>query len=473
MSFERIKDTDTADVALYDKVNGMFNRVYSEEKTNCFTEIPQDIKLELISDALYAWTGSGNPSLGEDTFTRTIYTTSANPVVGNVAYGSTDKQNSSKIVYVSSTTISIEDPYAWYGSYTRDSSKDVGNNTLVLKAGSKVYVPNGSGTFSAVTISSDKTQSSFTTGELTEYYLFYYNGILRYFNKQQISSGSTAPSGGNYLLWYDTTNNIVKTSSDGGSTWSSGLSLPLCRFTATSNTILSIDQVFNGFGYIGSTMFALPGVKGLIPNGRNEDGSLKNIEFTLNKVITGSDYDNGVVNYSMIYHNDETGSLSLVRSAVSGTTYDSATNTIHRADGLFPHAVMISIVYGSSGITSFQPKTTFHALDYNDKSEIIKWGMPTNKADVLTLGASGTTYTAPANGYFAFFAHYSSGSGAIVAMQNTNTDSHILGMEHTWYASNGGARLYCPVKKGDSCTINYNCTMKNIYFRFIYAEGEK
>ena len=40
----------------------------------------------------------------------------------------------------------------------------------------------------------------------------------------------------------------------------------------------SIDQVFNGFGYIGSTVFALPGVKVQIPNGRNEDGTYSFIE---------------------------------------------------------------------------------------------------------------------------------------------------------------------------------------------------
>ena len=42
--------------------------------------------------------------------------------------------------------------------------------------------------------------------------------------------------------------------------------------TLNNGKATSIDQVFNGFGYIGNTMFALPGVSGLIPNGRNADG---------------------------------------------------------------------------------------------------------------------------------------------------------------------------------------------------------
>lgn len=217
-----------------------------------------------------------------------------------------------------------------------------------------MYIPNGSGTFNTVTISSDLTQSSFTTGVNTEHNLFYYNGYLRYFNKTQISSGSTAPTGPDYLLWYDTTNNLVKTSSDGGSTWSSGVSLPLCKFTATNNTITSIDQVFNGFGYIGSTVFVLPGVKGLIPNGRNENGTLKNIEFTNNSVKISNVAD-GVR------------TLVVTPSIVAGyidTIYHSETNTNTNAAGAFQDCCHSGYVTVSSGvITLFRPKTTFNASD--------------------------------------------------------------------------------------------------------------
>ena len=60
----------------------------------------------------------------------------------------------------------------------------------------------------------------------------------------------------------------------------------------------SIDQVFNGFGYIGSTVFALPGVKGLAPNGRNADGSLKNTEVVCEGV---SVYSTSAANTFLMY----------------------------------------------------------------------------------------------------------------------------------------------------------------------------
>jgi hypothetical protein len=103
-----------------------------------------------------------------------------------------------------------------------------------------------------------------------------------------VSSGATAtiPSGQRYALWYDTTNNIVKFTDDSGATWVGGQSLPIGIVSSDNTKIVSIDQVFNGMGYIGSTVWVDKGVKGLIPNGRNEDGTLRNIEWVNNKILT-------------------------------------------------------------------------------------------------------------------------------------------------------------------------------------------
>lgn len=47
-----------------------------------------------------------------------------------------------------------------------------------------------------------------------------------------------------------------------------------------------INQIFNGIGYIGSTIWVDKGIKVLIPDGRNEDGTLKNIEYEQPKIVT-------------------------------------------------------------------------------------------------------------------------------------------------------------------------------------------
>ena len=155
---------------------------------------------------------------------------------------------------------------------------ELNNGTLTLKDGSKVYVPNGfesDGTtpkFDIVTIDNDLSYTESYSGSALQrqmYYNYLTGGIFR--GSGNISSGSTAPS--TYpSVWYDTTNNkcwLYLSSSE-----KEQASLPLGIITIESG-IKSIDQIFNGFGYIGSTMFALPGVKIQAPNGVNEDGTCK------------------------------------------------------------------------------------------------------------------------------------------------------------------------------------------------------
>ena len=181
-----------------------------------------------------------------------------------------------------------------------DINLELNNRTLTLKAGSKVYVPNGfeadgvTPKFDEVVIENDETLiGSWGTNGSTLIYLnsdkhLYQIGLIT----DRVSSGSTAPTATNAQLWYDTTNNIIKKYS-GGSLVQTGCSLPiaLCNKTdGTESTIInSIDQVFNGFGYIGSTVYALPGVKGLIPNGWNEAGRYNNIEFE-NSTVKATTY---------------------------------------------------------------------------------------------------------------------------------------------------------------------------------------
>ena len=146
-------------------------------------------------------------------------------------------------------------------------------------------MPNDAGKFDEVTVDSDKT---YTSG-FNDTRMLCYNGTsLDGYPVNQTFSGPSVPSGSQYMMWYDTTNNIIKWTTDGGSTWTDQWSLPVCIVTGGTGVVNSIDQIFNGFGYIGSTVFALPGVKGRIPNGRNADGSLKNIEFTIDSVKTAT-----------------------------------------------------------------------------------------------------------------------------------------------------------------------------------------
>lgn len=266
----------------------------------------------------------------------------------------------------------------------QDIKLELNNGTLTLKAGSKVYVPNGSGVFDVVTIASDKTVSY---GHDSSDLVWYHGNGIDLLPMNLVFSGSTAPSGGQYMLWYDTTNNQIKYTNNSGASWSTEQSLPLGVIATSSSAPTSIDQVFNGFGYIGSTVFALPGVKGLIPNGRNADGSLKNIEFTTDTVLVttnggSTDIRNITLRANFIDHPETSG-------------YNEISNIVWRDNGITENGMIAGqAVYTSGKVTSFTPKTAFQAVDYNDMDNLMD-----NKFKVVSaLPASpetGTFYFIP------------------------------------------------------------------------------
>lgn len=176
----------------------------------------------------------------------------------------------------------------------QDIKLELNNGTLTLKAGSKVYLPNGfeaDGTtpkFDEVVIANDVIQ---TNGFNTQHFMSYQpslNNFSHFIQGYNLFSEATDPTGvPTTACNYNTALNKMRFTGDGGSSWSDvDYSLPFAISTSNSSQYTSIDQVFNGFGYIGSTVFALPGVKVQIPNGRNEDGTCKAILTTLASVKT-------------------------------------------------------------------------------------------------------------------------------------------------------------------------------------------
>lgn len=164
----------------------------------------------------------------------------------------------------------------------KDINLTLRNGTLTLKAGSKLYVPNGTGVFDTITTSSDVTRTQ-ATG--SDFFCYYKSGTIYLISPSSVGSGSTAPTGSTTMYWYDTTNNLAKRTADSGSTWTDGFTLPFARIKVSGGAISSIEQVFNGFGYVGSTFFALPGVSGYYPNGK--EGFKNRFDtYTLSSVLT-------------------------------------------------------------------------------------------------------------------------------------------------------------------------------------------
>lgn len=232
---------------------------------------------------------------------------------------------------------------------------ELNNGVLTLKAGSKVY--DGNGLFYEVT----SDISNPTPAVNAQVVVMVVNGGL--YTAFMGESVSELPANAStYKIFYNTTDK--KCYFDIPQGWVE-CSLPVAICTGTTTNWTSIDQIFNGFGYIGSTVFVLPNVKGLIPNGRNEDGTLKSIEVTTTKVAISTVDANWASQDWFISSN---GGLTWYPLQHGQIVYNEETNTwINNFQGginlWFPFGKTYST---GSKITSFEPKQPFRAVDYSE-----------------------------------------------------------------------------------------------------------
>ena len=435
----------------------------------------------------------------------------------------------------------------------QDIHYELSNGVLTLKAGSSAYMPDGfesDGTTPKFTKVTNTTDLSYTPtwGEGYKCLLTAYvnssgniSGIGMCRGDLQFS-GETAPTttiGG--TTWYDTSANKIKVWRD--NTWKYDITTEhRCLFLGivtveTGNVITSIDQVFNGFGYIGSTVFALPGVKGLIPDGRNEDGTLKNIEYNVLSVITRT-ASSGTDSYGLAMSGSDITWRAYFEQETPPTIvsrwYNPKTNiTQVNSSGALDtwvknnYTYIGKIEFSSGKITSFTPKTTFHAVDYNDLNtradtslsnlqdggiqQTVRTGMiipydgssapsgwlkcdgsaksrttyadlfavigttygsgdgsttfnlpsandfpsgyPSTSYSSVTLGSSGTVYTATKNGWYSMYGS-ASADGQYIMMKVTSSSGsrvqQVQALSGQWIA------LSHPVRKGDKLCVQYN-----------------
>lgn len=271
----------------------------------------------------------------------------------------------------------------------QDINLDLSNGVLTLLAGSKVYVPNGLNAngekiFEEFIIDKDFI---FPNANANGTYFLYINKNYHYRISDYNYSGDTPPTiNETYAIWYDTAQNLIKATNDNGANWAPNTwALPLCLATVTeaNKAYDTINQVFNGYGYIGSALFELPGVKGLIVDGVNDDGSLKTVIKTTTKVsldyVVGPRSNAGISNLndtlegalwlgefdnhpnanaigSPRYLNTKTNSIQLYKSTSEGWVTQ---------NGFLQ--VLESLKVDTAGkILSMTPKKPFRAVDYND-----------------------------------------------------------------------------------------------------------
>lgn len=112
-----------------------------------------------------------------------------------------------------------------------------------------------------------------------------------------------------------------------------------------------------------------------------------------------------------------------------------------------------------------------NALTRANSDIIAGYAMPnaSEKFDELTLGTSGSTYTAPANGYFTL-CKTSNGANLFIRLVNYGTD-----LVTTVYSHQSGdwCAIYIPCKAGDKVYAEYTSSGTTQWFRFVYADGDQ
>ena len=300
------------------------------------------------------------------------------------------------------------------------------------------------------------------------------------------STAPTNPASG--TVWYDTTNNIVYSYGPDG-TSDSYQSLPLCTVNRTTGGVItSLNCILSPVTFIATTLFLAKGTKLLFPNGRNADGTCKNIEVTTQKTIlrlseasTSNAQGTGLF---AVYNGD--GSIGITLQSLQNWGYEdrltnptyikcyvTSENQWYQQTGVDTqiynklYLVNIGNVSMTSGKYTFlQNKTfkTFSALDMNNTSYISNQVMPSSTMLDISLAPSGTYYTAPADGYINFSKISTAAGQSVELYTGVNIRAFSTG-------NNQSIKVFAPVRKGFRFNVTYNLAGETDYFKFIFARG--
>ena len=352
---------------------------------------------------------------------------------------------------------------------------ELADGVLTLKTGSTVIVPNGAGVFDEVEISEDLTVT-YTGSASGEGLLFYdtsANNIQLRWLSNQVGSGTSVPTS-SYWLYYSTDENKVYNITNGVSTQAS-FPVGVFEVASSGSGITSINQIFNGIGYIGSTIWVDKGVKVLVPNGRNEDGSLNNIEYTTELVKVRTETATNLKNGYILLSKSNGLEGQAQTTGEQTRYYDEQRNLYFNGSKYISRAIIGTQSTDSNvKITHLKPKMAFHSVDFNDSGIVAGWGMPSNRYIDLSLGATGSTYKAPANGWFTFNRRWGTGTySGLRCLDPNGVELYGFQTDDRSTSNSGGEIVFTlPVKKGNYGKVTYNTTGVTEYFRFIYAEGE-
>lgn len=264
--------------------------------------------------------------------------------------------------------------------------------------------------------------------------------------------------------------------------------LPICLATHNADGTAksgwkSIDQVLNGFGYIGSTVFVLPGVKYEYANGLNSDGAYVNgFGETTSVLTTTYTYTTSTTQSLFITNNNDIwrcGQFFVVENPpTSGpayrcwyvqslncfySTYDGT--TVPKSHKGMPFIQIASNIETNSSfkVTNIDFEGVDGLLTSNannlspiGRSYLSGLGMPSDTGYLVSNSfSSSTNFVAPANGYFRFRAMSVAAGGQLVFLMNQSSRLMVGGSFHK-SAAGQGSNIILPAKKGQTIQVQYN-----------------
>lgn len=138
-----------------------------------------------------------------------------------------------------------------------------------------------------------------------------------------------------------------------------------------------------------------------------------------------------------------------------------------------------SLYFFVASVAQNAPLANLGRIEETKVDKNSSWGFPSNRYIDLTLGASGSTYTAPANGWIcvekqANAANQYISGGEPKPGQNGSAYSERISYI-TSYSSliSLAPTIFFPVRKGSTYFINYIAGGDTLIFRFIYANGSQ
>ena len=188
-------------------------------------------------------------------------------------------------VDLNNSYIIINDEMWWKG----------GDGSITLKAGSKIYNPNGDFNI----LENDIKMLNYNSSSSQLICCATYNEDGTISNGMAVTDNSkcmisdSEPAWSDITprrFWFDKLNKKLYTYAPSSSEKSAECSLPFACVTSESGKgITSIKNIFNGFGYIGKLQYVLPNVKYSIPNGFNEDSTYKVINKEIKNIVYHDD----------------------------------------------------------------------------------------------------------------------------------------------------------------------------------------